>query len=70
MSNIFDLDKIKKQKQREEDNFTYAQYVADLEVVCAGFHLLPIEHQHEVFQNTAHLLIAIIKTAIKENKIE
>jgi len=62
--NIFDLNKIKKQKQIEENNFTYTQYIEDLEIVRQGFYTLPLEAQHLIFDQTAHLLIEIIKTAI------
>lgn len=67
---IFDFQKIKEEKEREEQNFTYQSYIDDLEVVRANFSLLPLEHQHVVFQQTSHLLIELIRTAIKEKICE
>lgn len=62
--NIFDLNKIKKQKQQEVDDFTYAGYVEGLEEMRSCFHLVSQEDQLAIFDQTAHLLIEIIKTAI------
>lgn len=70
MNNVFDLEKIKKQKQQEQDNWTYREYIDDLQAIREQFHLLPLEHQHQVFQETSHLLIELIRSAISDGKCE
>lgn len=70
MVDIVDFQKFKKKVEQEEENFTYAGYIQDLEAVRQNYHLLSIEDQHTIFMQTSHLLIEMVKSAIKNEEEE
>ena len=68
MVDIVDFQKFKKKLEQENLEFTYQGYIEDLEIVRQNYAILPLEGQHIIFMQTSHLLIEMIKSAMKNNE--
>ncbi len=68
MVDIVDFQKFKKKLEQESLEFTYQGYIEDLEIVRQNYAMLPLEDQHIIFMQTSHLLIEMIKSAMKNNE--
>lgn len=63
---IFDFEKVKKEKQKIEDSFTFGGYVQDLRTIQALWPNIEYSQQEQIFIETSNLLIALIESALSK----